>query len=337
MRFWFDLLVLSPRCRASLRSAARVITTLPNCRRTLRGSSRTTEPCARLGGVSQLLLFVILLTPLAASADERLTPNSPAFTTVPELHASFDLLYEQKFGEARFGFERWERRNPREPFGEVAIAASYLFEEFYRQNVLTSDFFLNDKRFLGGIEGTPDALRLSSFREHLNKARELARTRQRSDPNDGEALFTLTLIAGMESDALAILEKKPFDALKRMKEASKYSKQLLAHYPDATDAYIAPGMANYIVGSLGSVPRIGLRFGGIHGDKKLGMEQMSRTAASGRYLGPFAKIVLALAARRENQSALAGQLLLELREQYPHNALYAREFSKVTGPANKRR
>ena len=31
-----------------------------------------------------------------------------------------------------------------DPFGEVAVAASYLFEELYLQGVLTSDFFLSD-------------------------------------------------------------------------------------------------------------------------------------------------------------------------------------------------
>ena len=40
--------------------------------------------------------------------------------------------------------------------GEAAIAASYLFEELYRQKVLNSDFFLNDKKFRDGIEGKPD-------------------------------------------------------------------------------------------------------------------------------------------------------------------------------------
>jgi hypothetical protein len=49
---------------------------------------------------------------------------------------------------------------------------------------------------------------------------------------------------------LTILEKNRLEGLKRMKEANKCVKQLLAQYPDAADAYIEPGIANYIVGSL---------------------------------------------------------------------------------------
>src|SRR6202021_263832 len=128
-----------------------------------------------------------------------------------------------------------------------------------------------------------------------------------------EALFALTLAAGMESAADQILEIKALEAPKRMKEANEYAKQWVAKHPEATDAYVAPGIANYIIGSLNPGYRFALWFGGIHGDKKLGMEQVAKTAENGRYLRPFAKIMLALAARREKQNALAQKLLRELK------------------------
>ena len=286
---------------------------------------------------ASVLTFAFLLTPLAGGAQDGVlaTPAavapSPAFTTVPELSAGFDLLYEQKFPEAREVFAKWESQNPTEPLGEIAVGASYLFEELYRQGVLTSDFFLNEKKFLRGIDGKPDPGRMSQFREALTEARRLARERQQTNPKDGEALFALTLAAGMESDALSILDKKHLDGLKRMKEANDYAKQLLAQHPDAADAYIAPGIANYIIGSLNPGVRFALWFGGIHGDRKLGMQQVANTADKGRYLKPFAKIMLALAARREKQNDLAQKLLRELTEQYPQSDLFASEYAKAMG------
>jgi hypothetical protein len=77
-----------------------------------------------------------------------------------------------------------------------------------------------------------------------------------------------------------------------------------------------------------------LRFDGIHGDKKLGMEQVARTAENGRYLRPFAKIILALAARREKQNALAQRLFRELSEQYPDSELFASEYAKAMSVAS---
>jgi hypothetical protein len=278
-----------------------------------------------------LVLLLLLLSPLPGFTREA--ADAPSFTTVPELSAGFDLLYEQKFSEAREGFTNWESRNPQQPFGHVAIAASYLFEELSRQGVLTSDFFLNEKKFLRGIDGRPDPERMSHFRDAVARARDLATERQKTNPEDPEALLALTLTAGMESDAESILQKRHLDGLKRMKKANGYAKQLLAQHPDETDAYIAPGIANYIIGSQSGGARFALWFGGIHGDKKLGMEQVAKTAENGRYLRPFAKIILALAARREKQDALAQKLFRELSEQYPANALYASEYAKAKDPS----
>src|SRR5260370_3318416 len=100
------------------------------------------------------------------------------------------------------------------------MAARYLFEELSRQGVLTSDFFLNEKKFLRGIDGKPDPERMTRFREALAQARQLARERQKTDPKDGEALFALTLPAGMESTADPIFQKRHLAPVKPTHAAS---------------------------------------------------------------------------------------------------------------------
>jgi len=281
----------------------------------------------RSHSVVALLLFSAAVRNARANADAA----SPAFSNVPELVSGFQSLYLQNFTEAREKFSKWETQHPDEPFGEVAVAASYLFEEFYRQNVLSSDFFLNEKGFLHGIEGKPDAERMKSFQEAIRLARKLARQRLEKNERDPEGLFAMALSAGMESDADMILKKEHLEALKRLKEANEHAKQLLAEQPDANDAYVALGAANYIIGSLSGGTRFILRFGGIHGDKKLGMEQLGKTIENGRYLKPFAKILLALAARRQKQNDLAQKLLRELSEEFPESPLYATEYAKAMG------
>jgi hypothetical protein len=258
-------------------------------------------------------------------------PLAPAFTSIPELTSGFQLLYAQKFPEAREKFASWESEHPDEPFGEVAVAASYLFEEFYRQGVLTSDFFLNEEKFLSGIDGKPDPGRMAQFQGALARTRALANKRLKQNPRDTEALFALTLAAGMESDADMILRKERLQALKLLKLANLYAKQLLAVRSDANDAYVALGSANYIIGSLSGGMRFFLAFDGVHGDKKLGMQQLGKSADSGLYLRPFAKIMLALAARREKQDALAQKLLRELSEEFSSSPLFAAEYAKSMG------
>jgi hypothetical protein len=281
----------------------------------------------RYYGAISLLLFTAAACP--ARPDE--VAKSPAFTTVAELSSGFHSLYAQNFSDAREKFDNWESQHPEEPFGQVALAASYLFEELYRQNVLSSDFFLNEKRFLHGIEGKPDPARMKSFQDAVDRARKLAKERLAKNSSDPEAFFALTLAAGMESNADLMLKKQHLESLKRLKEANEHAKQLLAEQPDANDAYVALGSANYIIGSLSGGARFMLWFGGIHGDKKLGMQQLEKTIENGRYLQPFAKILLALAARREKQNPLAQKLFLELSEEFPESALYAAEYAKAMG------
>ena len=278
-----------------------------------------------------LLASLFLLNAVPANAANLDEVEGSAFTSVPELMSGFRMLYIQKFPEGRAQFAAWATQHPDDPFGQVAIAASYLFEEFYHQGVLTSDFFLNEKRFLNGIDGKPDPQRMQGFDTAIEKTRKLAAQRLAKDPDDPEALYALTLAAGMESDADMILRKRHIEAVKRLKEANAHAKALLAERPDANDAYIALGSANYIIGSLSIGFRAMLWFGGVHGDKKLGMEQVAKTVEGGRYLKPFAKIMLALAARREKQNALAQKLLRELTEEFPESPLYPVEYAKAMG------
>ena len=276
-------------------------------------------------------LGFLLLAAAACPAGAEQDGVSPAFTSVPELAAGFHALYAQNFSEAREKFDGWKSQNPEQPFGEIALAASYLFEELYRQGVLSSDYFLNEKRFLNGIDGKPDAARMKNFDDALALARKLARKRLVSNPKDPEGLFALTMAAGMESDADLMLRKQHVESLKRLKEANEYAKQLLAVQPNANDAYVALGSANYIIGSLSGGARFMLWFGGIHGDKKLGMEQLGKTIDGGLYLQSYAKILLALAARREKQEPMAQKLFLELSEEYPESTLFAAEYAKSMG------
>jgi tetratricopeptide (TPR) repeat protein len=277
-----------------------------------------------------LLLASIFVGAVAGRAED--TSADAAMVVVPELQTGFRFLYEQRFPEARQTFLGWEEQHPDDPFGHAAVAASYLFEEFYRQGVLTSDFFLDDEKFLRGINGKPDLARLIAFYSALDRTRASARARMRSNPKDPDALFSLTLASGMQADALSILERKQLESLKHIKEAETTAKQLLAQRPDAADAWLALGMAHYIIGSLRGPKRFVLRFDGIHGDRKLGMEELTRTASNGRYLKPFAKIMLALAARREKKDDLARNLLRELNEEFPSSPLFAIEYARVMSP-----
>jgi hypothetical protein len=280
---------------------------------------------------ASFIAFAAFLSVFFIPSNAVAQATGPAFSSTPELEQGYRLLYEQKFSQSREVFQKWADQHPKEPFGQVSLAATYLFEEFFLQNVLTSDYFLDDKRFLGGITGTPSADRIQSFQDACGRARTLAGQRLKNQPRDPEGLYAITLCAGMQSDADSMLLKKHYDALKHLKEANANAEILLKDHPDAYDAYVAPGIAYYVIGSLSSSARFLLWFGGIHGDKQLGMSQVQKTADNGHYLKPFAQILLALSARREKEDALAQKNLKALTEEFPGNAVYNTEYAKSMG------
>jgi len=279
------------------------------------------------GPVFQLVLVALAMHAAPAVAWQFEVSNAP------ELDSGFRLLYELKPEEARAQFAIWQASHPEDPMGSAAEAASYLFEECYRQGVLSSEYFLDNKRFLGKIAIQPDPeLRDAFFAADL-RAQTLAELRLQVDPDDVNALFAMTLSLGMQADYASLIEKHQLESLGMIRDADKFAKRLLAVNPDAADAYLTLGAANYIIGSLSAFKRLFLHFKGISGDKRGGLQQLEIAAERGRYLRPFAKILLAMAALREKKPGVARTQLAELVAEFPQNALFVSELTKLDGVA----
>jgi Tetratricopeptide repeat len=277
-----------------------------------------------------LLFAAVAVTVFFSGAAQAATEQaSTDFPHIQELDSGFRLLYELKFAEARAQFARWQKSHPQGSLGYASEAASYLFEESYRQGLLTSEFFLDDKRFLGKTPLKPDPRLRAAFFAADKRAQETAQLRLKANPYNPNALFAMSISLGMEADYASLIDKRQQDSLKEISEADAYANQLLKVAPDAADAYLGLGTANYILGSLPGRKRFFLGLAGIHGDKNKGIGQLEITAMRGYYLRPFAKILLALTALRENKPEVARTEFTELAAEFPENPLFARELAKL--------
>lgn len=263
--------------------------------------------------------------PPPSSAEQ--TPRMEADTAAMMLDSGFRLLYELDFKGARSEFVTYQKLHPEDPLGKAAEAASYLFEQFNQKGVLTSDFFLNDSKFLNGIDGDAAQNHNAAFIDANHAAREQAKEVLKTKTKDPHSLLVLTMTDGMEADYDQVIEKKQMASLGLIRQAEAEARTVLALDPTAQDAYVALGVGNYIIGSLPGFKRAFLWVGGIHGDKQRGMEQMESAVANGRYLRPFAKILLALACEREHKHDRALVLLGELSTEFPANPLFAHEYA----------
>jgi hypothetical protein len=272
---------------------------------------------------SSLLLLALLFAsqPVWASANSADPPNS--------LDDGFNRMYELKFSAAREVFQAYIENHPADPMGQTSLAASYLFEEFNEHGVFTSAFFLNDQKLLGGIPNPSNDAYRAKFLEANSSARQMAQKLLNANPNDPTGLFVITLANGMEADYDALIARSGMASLLLLHETQKSARKLLAINPQADDAYLALGAANYIIGCLPGYKRFFLSLGGIHGSRTKGMYQLSLAAKGGHYLKPFAKVMLALAALREKQPGLARNLFTELHDQFPENHVFASELAKL--------
>jgi len=275
----------------------------------------------------------LLAAALTVTAAMSAATAAPA-TGAPRLETAFHLMYELRFDEARAEVVSFQSLHPNDPLGAAAEAASYLFEQFNHQGVLTSAFFLDDDRFLGGIQGQPDRQLSASFLAANERARTMARERLKSNPDDPDGLFALTLADGMQGDFEALIEKHQLSALSLIRGAEKEATRLLALRPDAQDAYVALGAANYIIGCLPGYKKFLLWFGGVRGDRQRGMDQLQMAAERGHYLRPYAQVLLALAAEREGRFDLALSLFETLAREFPANPVFAAELALAESRAH---
>jgi hypothetical protein len=161
------------------------------------------------------------------------------------------------------------------------------------------------KRFLGKIPLKPDPELRAAFFTADKQAQDLAQLRLKTNPDDTNALFAMTLSVGMQADCASLIDKHQLESLKMIGDANQYAKKLLVVAPGAADAYLGLGTANYVIGSLPGLKKFLLGFAGIHGDKKVGIQQLEIAADHGHYLRPFAKILRALAALCEKKPEVA--------------------------------
>lgn len=238
-------------------------------------------------------------------------------------------MYNLQFPNAHQEFAQWQNLHPQDPLGPVSDATAYLFSELERLHILETEFFTNDKNFENQKPLTPDENAKRSFYAQLEKARVLANNSLSRDPNDENARFANILALGLRGDYLALVEKRNLAGLSYIKQARMEAEALLKIDSSFFDAYVAIGVENYLLSLRAAPVRWVLQLSGAQTDKSTGLKDLRIAAEKGHYLQPFARLLLAIAALRDQDRNTARVLLQGLVRQFPNNRLYARELAKI--------
>ena len=238
-------------------------------------------------------------------------------------------MYNLRFLDTHIKFQDWMKAHPEDPMGPVSDAAAWLFSEFERLHIIDVQLFANQSKFDSRHSLNPDPAVRKSFEDRLNQASNLADAALKRNAKDARALYVKTLVSGMRSDYALMIDKKDLNALNYSKEASAWSKQALAADPHMYDAYLASGVENYMLSLKWAPLRWFLSFTGAGTNREEGLRLLNLTATQGYYLAPFARMMLAVAALRENKPQEARAILIELKKEFPSNALYDRELALI--------
>lgn len=271
--------------------------------------------------IASVALILLLFSVAAVAA-------APSPSSV-SLDAGYTQMYNLQFPSAHQVFTQWEQRHPDDPMGPVSDAAAYLFSEFDRMHILQAQFFTSDAAYEQRGQTVPDAATKAGFEDDLARARQLAQARLAHAPGDRDALLADVLADGLQGDYLALVERRDLDGLQSMKQGRRLAQQLLQAHPECYDAYLAIGAENYLLGIKAAPVRWLLELTGAQTDKQTGIRDLRLVADKGHYLAPYARLLLAIAALRDHDSATARRLLAGLAQQFPQNPLYRQELNKI--------
>jgi hypothetical protein len=270
---------------------------------------------------------------LAAAVLWAAIQGPPACGEVPRasaLEAGYDSMYNLQFAAAHQIFARYQQSHPDDPMGPVSNAAAYLFCEFNQRNILRSDFVADNKNFLGGSKIAPAPKVVTDFEAELAKARQLAEARLKKNPVDHDALLARVLATALDAHYKALIQKRCRQALKEIEQSQGESLELLRVCADCYDGYLATGFENYLLSQKPAPERWMLRRTGAQTDKQIGINELKIVADKGHYLKPYAKVLLAIVALRDNKKQEARSYLAELNEEFPQNDLFRQELRKLS-------
>ena len=245
------------------------------------------------------------------------------------LEAGFNEMYNLDFSAAHTTFQNWEELHREDPLGAASNAAAYLFGEFDRLHILEFDLFTDSRRTnnLGNL--SPDHNIQLAFEGELARANEIATKILAQSSDDPNALFAKMLIDGLRADYAGLLEKRKLNALEFLKSSRAMAEKLIAIDPDYADAYLAIGIENYVLGMRSAPARWILRRTGAQTSKEKGIENLKITAEKGKYLAPYARVLLTIAYLRDDNRNAAKRLLVDLVRDFPKNHRYQAELAHL--------
>ncbi len=212
------------------------------------------------------------------------------------------LEYSYNFDWAKSDeiFQNLISKYPDDPRGYHFIASIYLW------------YYLSNQ----------DKNNLKLFVAYSDTAIDKARVILNREPDDVDILYILG--SDYSYRAIAFSKSEKFlDAVWASKKSESYLKRTLELDSTYYDAYLGLGLYNFAVGQIPSAFKWALNLAGIHGNKKIGLEYIEKTAKEGIISKVEAEYYLSqILSEYSDNFSLSDYYLKRLTKRYPSNLLF---------------
>jgi hypothetical protein len=259
-----------------------------------------------------------------------------AATEPTPIDRALNRMYNFDFPGAHAILDEHLKDYPADSLAYSMRGAACLFSEFHRMKILEMEFFADDDKVTDKKRVKPDPAARARLFQATAEAKRLAKARLALDANDHDALMAYCVASGIETDYASLVDKKYFRAYSLSKETQRYAHRLLSLNPPAYDGYLTLGAVEYVVANLNFFFRLFIRFDGIEGSRQKSIEDLKKVVESGRYLAPYAKILMSVVYLRENKLQKSLALLKEMERDFPENLLIPAEIARIETKINQK-
>ncbi len=211
--------------------------------------------------------------------------------------------------------------DPQDAAAYRGLASGLWLSITFRRGNMTVDDYLGKITRPTGQAPPPPAETTAAFREALDHALTLARSRIARNPNDANAHYELGAAVGLRASYTATVESSVLGAFRAAREAYEEHELVLDLDPRRKDAGLIVGTYRYIVATLALPLRWVAYLAGFGGDGAKGLRLIEEAAAYPSDSQTEARFALILLYNREKRYDDALKQLAILRDRYPRDRL----------------
>jgi tetratricopeptide (TPR) repeat protein len=253
----------------------------------------------------------------------------------PQVRAAFKDFYNLDYTGAVELFERYHGEHPGDPQATAYLLNATIFQELYNEDLLDTTFYANDGFLTGRHATEEDPKKRDQIFALADEAVSEADWRLKLDPNDVNALFARAWVRSLRCTYVAMVERGYGAGFRLATKARDDAARVLELDPNYVDAKLITGVYEYVVGALPWPFKLMIGFAGITGSKATGLAMLRDAGNRGVLTNVDARTAIALFLRREAKYDQAIQVVLELKNEYPHDFLFCLEEANLRKDAGE--